>query len=72
MHDPTLLGRLGGIEVPALLIWGASDRIATPEYGRAMAAAFARARFAAVPDAGHLPQVEQPVATFEGERAGRF
>jgi pimeloyl-ACP methyl ester carboxylesterase len=65
MHDPDLLGLLHGVEVPTLVIWGASDRIVTPAYGRAMAGAFANARFISIPDAGHLPQLEQPGATFE-------
>lgn len=64
MHDPELLGRLGGVEVPALLVWGESDRIVTPAYGAAYARAFADARLALVPAAGHLPHIEQPEATF--------
>jgi pimeloyl-ACP methyl ester carboxylesterase len=65
MHDPDLLGRLGCIDMPALVIWGDSDRIVTPAYGRAIANAFTNARFAVVTDAGHLPHLEQPAATFE-------
>jgi pimeloyl-ACP methyl ester carboxylesterase len=64
MHDPTLLARLGRVTVPTLVIWGDSDRIATPAYGAAYAAAFGRGRFEMVRDAGHLPQIEQPAATF--------
>jgi pimeloyl-ACP methyl ester carboxylesterase len=64
MHDPDLLGRLASIEVPTLMIWGASDRIVTPAYGRAMANAIPGARFADIPSAGHLPHLEQPAATF--------
>lgn len=65
MHDPGLLARLHGIEVPTLVIWGASDRIVTPAYGQAMAQSCANASFTIVADAGHLPQIEQPAATFE-------
>lgn len=64
MHDPKLLNRLGRIRIPALLIWGDSDRIVTPAYGAAYAAAFADARLEVVREAGHLPQIEQPGATF--------
>lgn len=64
MHDPTLLDRLGPIKIPVLVIWGASDRIVTPAYGAAYAAAFGQARIEIVRDAGHLPQIEQPGATF--------
>ncbi len=64
MHDPTLLGRLGKIQVPSLLLWGESDRIVTPAYGAAYADAFGDGRLEVIPKAGHLPQIEQPDATF--------
>ncbi|MER7564011.1 alpha/beta hydrolase [Streptomyces sp. NPDC097941] len=64
MHDPTLLSRLGQVQVPALLLWGESDRIVTPAYGAAYADAFGRGRLEVIPKAGHLPQIEQPDATF--------
>ncbi|MEU4741162.1 alpha/beta hydrolase [Actinosynnema sp. NPDC023658] len=63
MHDPGLLGRLGSVRVPALLIWGGSDRVVTPAYGAAYAEAFGDGRLEVVPEAGHLPHVEQPAAT---------
>ncbi len=63
MHDPKLLRRLGRIGVPALVLWGESDRIVTPVYGAAYAAAFGNGRFEVIPKAGHLPQIEQPEAT---------
>ncbi|MFJ3788515.1 alpha/beta fold hydrolase [Kitasatospora sp. NPDC090091] len=65
MHDPKLLRRLGRVQVPTLVLWGESDRIVTPAYGAAYAAAFGNARLALVPQAGHLPQIEQPDATHE-------
>lgn len=64
MHDPELLSRLGRVRIPVLVIWGDSDRIVTPAYGAAYAAAFGDGRFEIVRDAGHLPQIEQPAATF--------
>ena len=64
MHDPKLLRRLERVQTPTLAIWGASDRIITPNYGRAYAAAFGNARFELVERAGHLPHIEQPSATF--------
>jgi len=64
MHDPSLLGRLGEVSNPTLVVWGESDRIVTPDYGRALAAAIPSARFELVRKAGHLPQLEQPEATF--------
>ncbi len=64
MHDPKLLHRLGGVTIPVLVLRGESDRIVTPAYSAAYAAAFPDARFEIVEKAGHLPQIEQPAATF--------
>lgn len=64
MHDPKLLRRLGRVRIPTLVLWGASDRIVSPAYGAAYADAFADARFEVVPEAGHLPHLEQPEATY--------
>jgi len=64
MHDPSMLGRLAEVSVPTLVLWGESDRIVTPDYGRALAAAIPNSRFEIVREAGHLPQIEQPDATF--------
>jgi pimeloyl-ACP methyl ester carboxylesterase len=64
MYDPELLGRLGQVKIPALVLWGESDRIAGPGYGRALAAALPNGRFELIAKAGHLPQIEQPEATF--------
>ena len=64
MNDPELRARLRAVTIPALVVWGDSDRIFTPGYGRAYAGSLSNARFALVADAGHLPQLEQPEATF--------
>jgi pimeloyl-ACP methyl ester carboxylesterase len=63
MHDPKLQRRLGELMLPALVIWGESDRVFTPGYGAALTAAIPGARFEIVREAGHLPQMEQPEAT---------
>jgi pimeloyl-ACP methyl ester carboxylesterase len=60
MADPALRGRLAAIAVPTLVVWGESDRIADPGYGRALAAAIPGARFRLLPGTGHLPQLETP------------
>jgi len=60
MDDPKLLHRLRRVRQPALLLWGADDRVVTPAYGAAYAAAFGDGRLAVIPDAGHLPHIEQP------------
>jgi pimeloyl-ACP methyl ester carboxylesterase len=58
--DPGLGARLADVSMPTLVLWGDSDGIATPDYGRALAAAIPGARFQVLPDTGHLPQLESP------------
>jgi pimeloyl-ACP methyl ester carboxylesterase len=60
MGEPTLAGRLPAVETPTLVLWGDSDQIVDPDYGRAWAAAIPGARFQLLTDTGHLPQVETP------------
>ncbi len=60
MGDRKLRRRLGRVRIPVLVVWGESDRVIDPEYGRAYAQAFPDARFQLIPEAGHLPQIEQP------------
>ena len=60
MSDPTLARRLGKIDLPVRMLWGESDRIVDPDYGRAYAAAIPNATFTLLPRAGHLPQLETP------------
>jgi pimeloyl-ACP methyl ester carboxylesterase len=60
MSDPTLAERLGGLDVPAHVLWGESDRIVDPGYGKAYAAAIPLSTFTLMPCTGHLPQVETP------------
>ncbi|WP_405968372.1 alpha/beta fold hydrolase [Streptomyces sp. NBC_00015] len=64
MSDPTLRPRLAAVTTATLVLWGESDRIATPAYGKEYAASFGNARFEVVPEAGHLPHLEQPARTF--------
>jgi pimeloyl-ACP methyl ester carboxylesterase len=69
MHDPGLRGRLAGIDVPTLVVWGEEDRIASAAYGRAYAAAIPGARFELLRECGHVPQLECPervLALIEG------
>jgi mannose-6-phosphate isomerase-like protein (cupin superfamily) len=55
-----LLGRLAGVRIPALVVWGAADRMVPQEHGRAYAEAIPGAQFRLITDAGHLPQLETP------------
>jgi len=58
--DPKLRRRLGRVKIPALVIWGESDGVVTPNYGRAYAEAFPKGRFELIRESGHMPQIEQP------------
>jgi pimeloyl-ACP methyl ester carboxylesterase len=58
--DPKLRRRLSNVNIPVLVAWGESDRVVDSEYGRAYAQSFPDARFELIPEAGHLPQIEQP------------
>jgi pimeloyl-ACP methyl ester carboxylesterase len=60
MYNPQLKQWLRRICGPTLVLWGASDRIVTADYGRAYSALIPGARFAAIDAAGHHPELEQP------------
>jgi pimeloyl-ACP methyl ester carboxylesterase len=62
MHHPKLRRRLRRLDIPSLVIWGAADRLVTPEYGRAYAEAIPGAQFVILNEAGHYPYLEQPGA----------
>jgi len=65
MHNPQLPRWLGRIAVPTLLVWGASDGVVTPDYGRAYSRLIPESRFALIEGAGHHPEIEQPEAFVE-------
>jgi pimeloyl-ACP methyl ester carboxylesterase len=60
MGDPKMKRRLSHVNIPVLVVWGESDRVIDPEYGRVYAQSFPNARFELIPKAGHLPHLEQP------------
>ena len=60
----TLNNELAGVHTPTLVIWGASDQVVDADYGRAYAGAIPDARFELIPDAGHLPFLENAPAVF--------
>jgi pimeloyl-ACP methyl ester carboxylesterase len=65
MQDPGLSQRLANISAKTLVLWGESDRVVTPDYGRAYAAAIPGAQLQIIPECGHLPQLEQPAVLHE-------
>lgn len=64
MTDPTLLERLGHLDLPVHVVWGESDGIVGVDYGRAYAAAIPMSTFTVLPQTGHLPQLETPEELF--------
>jgi pimeloyl-ACP methyl ester carboxylesterase len=65
MYNPHLKQWLHRVSVPTLVLWGGSDRIVTPDYGRAYAGAIPGAAFSVIEAAGHHPELEQPRAFVE-------
>jgi pimeloyl-ACP methyl ester carboxylesterase len=65
MYNPQLPRWLGRIAVPTLLVWGASDGVVSPDYGRAYARLIPGSRFTLIEGAGHHPEIEQPGAFVE-------
>jgi pimeloyl-ACP methyl ester carboxylesterase len=62
MYSPQLKRWLRRITVPTLVLWGASDGIVAPSYGRAYSALIPGASFDLIEGAGHQPEIEQPEA----------
>jgi pimeloyl-ACP methyl ester carboxylesterase len=60
MHNPKLRYRLHRIKVPTLLLWGASDGVVPIVYAEAYRQLIPGAKLVVIPEAGHLPHVEQP------------
>jgi pimeloyl-ACP methyl ester carboxylesterase len=62
MHNPKLKRRLHRIKNPALFIRGASDGLVSDQYMQAYAKFLPNAQTMTIPNAGHVPQIEQPEA----------
>jgi pimeloyl-ACP methyl ester carboxylesterase len=60
LHRPDSRPLLPGIAVPTLVAVGEQDQLTPPELSEEMAAAIPGARLVRVPQAGHLPPMEQP------------
>ncbi len=62
MEPYVLDGRLGGLDVPVDLLWGASDQLLPISYAERMRAELPKARVTELPRCGHVPQQECPAA----------
>jgi pimeloyl-ACP methyl ester carboxylesterase len=58
--DQLLNGALLALETPTLFMWGDKDAIAPPELGISFAEKMVSGRLEVVPDAGHMPWMDQP------------
>jgi len=56
-----LLGDLAGL--PTLVVVGEQDQLTPPAMARTLAAGIPGATLSIIPGSGHLPPVEQPLAT---------
>lgn len=53
--------QLTALEIPTLIVWGERDTsFYPPSLGREIAAEMAKSEFVIVPDAGHMPWIDQP------------
>lgn len=59
LHNPGLKRWLHRIDVPTLVLWGAQDRFATPDYASKLAERLPSAHLQQIPGAGHYPHIEQ-------------
>jgi pimeloyl-ACP methyl ester carboxylesterase len=69
MYNPRLPRWLSRIAVPTLVLWGASDGVVTPDYGRGYCGLIPGAKFELIEQAGHHPEIEQPSVFVDRVRA---
>ena len=60
MFNPSLPHLLGGVKTPALVLWGAEDRVVPLECGERYAKAMPAAKLVVIEKAGHLVDMERP------------
>jgi proline iminopeptidase len=65
----SVMGRLGEIKVPTLVMAGRDDFVFPPEHQAQLAAGIPGAQLRIIDDAGHNPQSEQPDETMAVVRA---
>jgi pimeloyl-ACP methyl ester carboxylesterase len=58
-YNPKLARRLARVRCPTLLVWGESDRLVPPAYGKAYLQHIPGAELKLLPQCGHLPMFEK-------------
>lgn len=69
MHNPKLKHRLHRVDAPTLFVRGGNDGVVSADYLAAYARLLPNARSLTIPEAGHLPHLEQPQALASAVRA---
>jgi pimeloyl-ACP methyl ester carboxylesterase len=59
-YNPHLRKWLHRIDVPTLLLWGASDKLLPPAYGQEFNRLIPGSKLTVFPECGHLPNIEKP------------
>lgn len=66
LHDwflgPRLWAVAARVPSPTLVVWGGRDRLVSPKLARRTTRTLRRGRLLELPEVGHVPQMEQPVA----------
>lgn len=60
---------LSTLHIPTLFLWGDRDTFGPPTLGKEMAALMPEARCEVIPDAGHLPWIDEPALCAEHMRS---
>ena len=71
LYSQTLPHLLGGVQAPALVVWGADDRIVPRSCGEQYVQALPQARLEIVEDCGHCVEMERPAELAAADRAVR-
>ena len=67
-YDALTAEQIAAIDVPALILHGAKDRLIPPAAGRWLDDTLPRSRIVVYPEVGHLPQEEAASATADEVR----
>jgi len=55
-----LIGQVGAVRAPTLIIWGDQDQLIPPKFAEIFRKAIAGSRLVWIKDAGHIPMIEKP------------
>ncbi|HEX4362426.1 MAG TPA: alpha/beta fold hydrolase [Pseudonocardia sp.] len=58
---PGLWSMAARVQIPTLVVWGGRDRLMSPRLARRTTVTLPHARLLALPEVGHVPQIETPV-----------